>query len=182
VQFDFPQPFRAQAFSIGMAAGMGFFGAPPPTGQVQASQDGTTWVTLVNLPGPEPPFGAFPIRTYSFPETTAKLYRVALQPPGPNPIAALLGLPPVRQFNIAEMELHSGPRVNLWEDKASFATLLEASTAATPAVPAGQAIARGNVVDLTSKMSKDGALDWARVDASGTPEETLAHARVALGQ
>jgi predicted kinase len=27
-----------------------------------------------------------------------------------------------------------------------------------------------------------GTLDWARVDASGTPEETLAHARVALGQ
>src|SRR5207245_1256958 len=55
IQCEFAQPFRAQAFSIAMAAGQGFFGATPPNGQLQASQDGTSWVTLVNLPGPEPP-------------------------------------------------------------------------------------------------------------------------------
>jgi hypothetical protein len=58
------------------------------------------------------------------------------------------------------MELHSGPRVNQWEDKASFATLLEPTTAGTPAVPASQAIARKSVIDLTSKMGKDGRLEW----------------------
>jgi hypothetical protein len=84
----------------------------------------------------------------------------ALTGPGPNPLAALMSLPPVRQFDLAEAELQSGPRVHMWEDKASFATLIEASTAGTPAVPAGQAIARNDVVDLTAKMGKDGALDW----------------------
>jgi len=133
IQCEFAQPFRAQAFSIAMGAGAGFFGATPPNGQVQASQDGTSWVTLVNLPGPEPLFGGFPIRTYSLPPTTARWYRVLFQAPAPNPLAALLSLPPIRQFDIAEMELHSGPRVNMWEDKASFATLIEASTAGTPA-------------------------------------------------
>jgi (4-O-methyl)-D-glucuronate---lignin esterase len=160
IRFDFPQPFRVQAFSIAVGAGVGFFGATPPHGQVQASRDGTSWVTLVNLPGPEPLFGGFPIRTYSFPETTAKSYRVVFEPPRPSPFGDLLPLPPVRQYDIAEMELHSGPRVNQWEDKASFATLLEPTTAGTPAVPASQAIARKSVIDLTSKMGKDGRLEW----------------------
>ncbi len=160
IQCEFAQPFRAQAFSIAMAAGQGFFGATPPNGQLQASQDGTSWVTLVTLPGPEPLFGGFPIRTYSFPPTTARWYRVVFLAPPPNPLAGLLSLPPFRQFDIAEMELLSGPRVNMWEDKASFATLTEPSTAGTPTVPADQAIAKSNVVDLTAKMGKDGTLDW----------------------
>jgi hypothetical protein len=160
IRFDFAQPFRAQAFSIAVGPGVGFFGATPPAGQVQASADGTSWATLVNLPGPEPLFGGFPIRTYSFPETTARSYRVVLEPPGPGPLADLMPVPPIRQFDIAEMELHSGPRVNLWEDKASFATLLDAGGVDTPPVPAGQAIARASVVDLTSRMGKDGKLDW----------------------
>src|SRR5207245_7972934 len=42
----------------------------------------------------------------------------------------------------------------------SFATLTEPSTAGTPMVPPDQAIAKSNVVDLTAKMGKDGALDW----------------------
>jgi hypothetical protein len=160
IRYDFPQPFRARAFSIAVASGSGFFGATPPSGQVQASQDGTSWVTLVNLPGPEPLFGGFPIRTYSLPDTTAKSYRLVFERPAANPLAALMSLPPVKQFDLAEAELHPGPRVNMWEDKASFATLIEASTAGTPAVPAGQAIARSDVVDLTARMGKDGALDW----------------------
>ncbi len=160
IQYEFAQPFRAQAFTIGMAAGRGFFGATPPTGRVQASADGARWTTLLDLPGPEPLFGGFPIRTYSLPPTTVRWYRVVFDAPPPNPLAGLLSLPPVKQFDIAEMQLHSGPRVNLWEDKASFATLIEASTAGTPAVPAGQAVARADVVDLTSRMGKDGWLAW----------------------
>ena len=160
IRYEFAQPFRARAFTIAVGAGRGFFGATPPAGQVQASQDGTSWVTLVHLPGPKPLFGGFPIRTYSLPDTTAKWYRLVFEPPPPNPLAALLSLPPVRQFDLAEAELHSGPRVHMWEDKASFATLIEASTAGTPPVSPGQAIARGDVIDLTGRMGKDGVLTW----------------------
>jgi alpha-L-rhamnosidase/Glycosyl hydrolases family 2, sugar binding domain len=38
--------------------------------------------------------------------------------------------------------------------------MLEYETAATPPAPANQAVARHDVVDLTSKMRKDGMLDW----------------------
>ena len=75
-------------------------------------------------------------------------------------VAALFGMPPVRQFDLAEIELFSSPRVQQWEDKASFATFMEPSGAGTPPVRADQAISRANVVDLTSKMGKDGRLDW----------------------
>ena len=160
IQYEFAQPFRIQALSITVGPGLAFFGATPPVGQFQTSRDGTTWATLLNLPGPEPLFGGFPVRTYALPETTARLYRFVFPPPPPNPMAALFGMPPARQFDIAEIELFSSPRVHQWEDKASFATFMEPSGAGTPAVRADQAIARANIVDLTSKMGKDGRLDW----------------------
>ncbi len=160
IQFEFAQPFRAQAFSIAAGAGSTFGGAAIPNGEVQSSQDGTNWVTLVNLPGPGHTFAGFPVRTYSFPETTAKYYRVMFTSAPPNPFEAFLGLPPARQFNIAEIEFHSGPRVNHWQEKAAFANMFEFESAATPAVPAELVIARKNVINLTSKMRKDGTLDW----------------------
>ncbi|PYQ18267.1 MAG: hypothetical protein DMF79_15485 [Acidobacteria bacterium] len=129
-------------------------------GQFQTSRDGTRWATLLNLPGPEPLFGGFPVRTYALPETTARLFRFVFPPPPPNPMGALFGFPPVRQFDFAEIELFSSPRVHRWEDKASFATFMEPSGASTPAVRADQAITRANVVDLTSRMGKDGRLEW----------------------
>src|SRR6266496_1996686 len=160
IQYEFAQPFRIQALSITVGPGIAFFGATPPVGQFQTSRDGTSWATLLNLPGPEPLFGGFPVRTSALPETTARLYRFVFPPPPPNPMGALFGFPPVRQFDFAEIELFSSPRVHQWEDKASFATFMEPSGASTPAVRADQAITRANVVDLTSKMGKDGRLEW----------------------
>src|SRR5262249_61081749 len=81
VRFDFAQPFRAQAFSIAMAPGATFFGATPPRAQVQSSAYGTTGTTLATLPGPEPPFGGFPILTYACPVTAAETYRVVMERP-----------------------------------------------------------------------------------------------------
>ena len=160
IQFEFTQPFHAQAFSITAGSASFFSGPAIPDGEVQASQDGVNWTTIVSLPGPAHTFGGFPVRTYSFPEMTAKFYRVVFDPPRPNPMAAAFGMPPARNFNIAEIELHSTPRVNHWQEKAAFGNMLEFESAATPAVPADQVIARGNVIDLTSHMAKDGTLDW----------------------
>src|SRR5437899_2158607 len=125
IQYEFAQPFRIQALSITVGPGVAFFGATPPVGQFQTSRDGTSWATLLNLPGPEPLFGGFPVRTYALPETTARLYRFVFPPPPPNPMGELFGMPPVRQFDFAEIELFSSPRVHVWEDKASFATFMQ---------------------------------------------------------
>ena len=50
--------------------------------------------------------------------------------------------------------------MHYWQEKAQFGNIVEYQAAATPDVPASQAIARANVIDLTAKMGKDGTLNW----------------------
>lgn|ERR1700730_1371604 len=73
VQFEFAPPFRAQAFTIAAGTGSTFGGPAIPDGKVQASQDGTTWITLADLPGPGHSTAGFPMRTYSFASIAANL-------------------------------------------------------------------------------------------------------------
>jgi hypothetical protein len=165
VQFEFPQPYRAQAVTIAAGSVPMFSGGAIADGECQFSQDGTNWLTLVSLPGPSQTTGGFPVQTYSFPATTAMFYRVVLRPPAPNPfmvaMAAELGfrIPAARSVNLAEIEL-SGPRVNHWQGKAAFANAIEFQSIATPDVPKSETVARNDVIDLTSKMRPDGGLDW----------------------
>ena len=56
--------------------------------------------------------------------------------------------------------LHTGARVNRFEEKAGFTAATGLYSLATPAVPAQDAIRKGDVLDLTSKMRPDGTLDW----------------------
>jgi len=160
IQLEFAEPFRAQAFTIAVAPGLQFGGASVPDGEVQASKNGTDWITLATLPGPGHGTGGFPVRTYSFPPVTAKYYRAVFKPSPPSGFAAMLGLPPSHEFKIAEIEFHSGPRVHHWQEKAAFANMYEFESAATPAVPSDQVTSTRNVIDLTAKMRKDGTLDW----------------------
>ena len=164
IQFEFSQPFRTQAFSIALHGGRAFGpGGGIPDGEVQASHDGTNFFTLVSLPGPA--HNGAPQRTFSYPETTARFYRVTLTPPhvtarrGPSIPSQPIPNPP-KEFRISMMEFHSGARVNRWEDKAGFGTLFEYDSVATAAVPSTAVIPSTGVVDLTSKMAADGSLEW----------------------
>lgn len=161
IEFEFEQPFRAEAFTIAAGSGSTFGGPSIPNGTVQASQDGTNWNTLLDLPGPGHAFSGFPVRTYSFPEVTAKYYRVLFFPGPPSQSAAVLsGLPRSHEFHIAEIEFHSGPRVNHWQEKAAFTNMLEYETVTTPSTADDEVTSLSNVIDLTSKMQPDGALNW----------------------
>jgi hypothetical protein len=161
IQLEFSEPFRTYAFTIATGAAASPFGGESiPPGELQASADGKNFVTLVSLPGPGHPFAGFPVRTFSFPETTARFYRLVVEPPPPGPIARMMGLPAPREVKLAEVELHSAPRVNRWQGKAAFQNLADYDTVPTPPVPASLAIARESVVDLTSRLGKDGSLSW----------------------
>lgn len=152
IQLEFPEPFRARAVTIAMGS------RAMPKGSVQASQDGTRFVTLAALPGPS--HFSLSLRTYAFPEAAARFYRVVFASPVRGEFEDFFGAPPVRQYDVAEVELHSEPRVNRWQEKAGFAALLDAAAMPTPAIPAAAAIPRSDVVDLAAKMGKDGRLDW----------------------
>ena len=162
IQFEFAQPFRARAFSLAILRDGG---DAIPKGEVQASMDGTDFFTLVTLPGAA--YEGAPLRTFSFPETSARFYRILLTPPPPPPAPSpATDIPANRthaspkEFRVAQMEFHSGARVHRWEEKAGFGTMFEYDSAPTPAVPPALAIPCTCVVDLTSRMAEDGSLEW----------------------
>jgi len=80
IQFEFTEPFRTRAFSLALAEWV------MRSGEVQVSQDGAKFSTLLVLPGPA--HDGAPMRTYSFPETEAKYYRLILVPPPAPPIVS----------------------------------------------------------------------------------------------
>ena len=165
VQFEFPQPYRAQALMLGGGNVNFFTGGTIEDGELQSSDDGANWSAIASLSASYFIKRDFPIHTYSFPSTTARYFRVMLRPAPPE--AGLVarakerGTPPpaVGTVRLAELEL-SGPRVTHWQGKAAYGNTSDFSTLATPPVDKGEAVPRQDVIDLTSKMRPDGQLEW----------------------
>jgi hypothetical protein len=167
-EFDQPQTVRAITFVTkdpnqiaAMVAGMG-----TPDKALEASDDGQSWREVAKLSG-----GEAPEHTISFAPVTAKYFRVTFtrtpSPPIPdwaqglNPEDFGIKLPPKpTEYEIAELVLHPGARVNRWEDKAAFTSPEDLYSLATPHYDAGDTVAKSDVIDLTSKMHPDGTLDW----------------------
>jgi hypothetical protein len=156
VQYEFPQPIKAMAVTL-VAPGRGI-----PFGRILSSDDGASFRPLVDLPGPTQ-YRAGVIRTYALPApTTAKFFRVemtgaALEPAG---VMNQVAPQPAGQYSLSEFTVHTGARVNRWQEKAGFNFYYEYQTTGTPAVPSSSTINRSDIVDLTSKMNKDGTLNW----------------------
>ena len=167
-EFDQPQTVRAITFVIrepnriaAMIAGMG-----SPDKELEASDDGQNFRPVAKLSG-----GSAPEHTISFPAVTARYFRVTFKrtPPPPMPAwaegidPASLGIrfgPKPTDYEIAELVLHPGARVNRFEEKAAFTTEPDLYGFATPAVDPADAVAKSDVIDLTAKMHPDGTLDW----------------------
>ena len=155
LQYEFATPYTARAMTIGSHNRI-------PVGKILASDDGLNFRTIVVMPGPQGYHGAA-VRTFGFPAVTAKLFRVELDGAGLLPAAVIHGGPaiPAPQYTITEAILYSSARVNRWEDKGAFGSLMDVYDAVpTPAAPKTAEITRSDIVDLTSKMDKDGTLHW----------------------
>lgn len=154
VQYEFEQPFRARAVTIASRSGI-------PVGRITASDDGDHFHTIVELPGAQQYRGGLE-RTFAFPETTAKFYRLEMTAAPLNP-AATMGQQrpqPAQRYILAELIFHSGARLHRWEEKAGFSFLYQYESVPTPPVPASASILDSQVMDLTSKMAADGTLQW----------------------
>jgi hypothetical protein len=167
-QFDSPQVIRAVTYVAKdpnriqeMISGTG-----APERSLEASDDGVNFREIVKLPG-----GGAPENTIAFPAVTAKYFRVTFKrTPPPAPPAWAAGLdpssfgiklpPPATDYEIAELVLHPGARVNHWEEKAAFVPQPDLYEFPTPSGVGGEAIPKSAVVDLTAKMRPDGSLDW----------------------
>jgi hypothetical protein len=154
VQYEFAQPFKARAISIAGRGGI-------PVGRILASDNGVDFRTLVTMPGPQLYRGGV-ARTFVFAETTARFYRIELTGAPLSPAAVMSQSPsaPAREYTLMEAVLHSGARVHRWQEKAGFSFLFEYESVPTPPAPSGSIISRSDIVDLTTKLNKDGTLNW----------------------
>lgn len=153
VQLSYERPFTARALSLGHRRGI-------PVGQVQASQDGAAWTTIVTTPGPQGYHGA-QVRTYAFAPVTAKYFRIRLEgaPVRPGQVIHWGPVVPATAFELTEFKLFADARVNRWEDKGAFGSLMNVYEGVATPDASGDAVV-GEVIDLTSKMDADGTLRW----------------------
>ncbi len=170
IQYEFSEPQTIRAITIvaknpNRITAM-LTGIAAPEKALEASDDGQNFRVITKLPE-----GEAPEHTVSFPAVTAKYFRVTFQrtPPPPPPAwaagidPASLGIkvgPPPTNYEIAELDLYPGARVNRFEEKAAFTPEPDLYGFATAAVPPEDAIKKSDVIDLTSKMHPDGTLDW----------------------
>jgi hypothetical protein len=155
LQFDFSRPFTARALSLGARGRI-------PVGKILASDDGTHFRTVLQMPGPQGYHGAS-IRTFAFPATTARFFRIELDGAGLTPAAVIHGGPvvPAKGYTLTEAIFFPDARVNRWEDKGVFGSLMDVyDVVPTPQAPPTAEIMRNDVVDLTGDMKPDGTLDW----------------------
>lgn len=162
VQFEFAKPETMQSLSIVGGGSLGMFsrGVSPDTRFLEASNDGKSFRTILGIP-----VGGVAQNTITFAPVTAKYFRFAFEnvPPPPN-ILATLGLgeksgpPAPTGTKIAELVLYTGARVNRFEEKAAFSATDKLYDKAT--LDISGSILKAGLVELTSKMSADGTLDW----------------------
>ena len=162
VEFAYPRPQPVQAILFAAAAGVQFGGPVIPSGRIEASDDGHAWRTLLELPGPR---GAgsvnFSVRTFSIAPVVARYYRLFFKAQPPDPARPLpAGANPMPPVRLTEVQFLAGPRIQHWEDKASFGIYTPTADSQGAEVQPGEAIDPGKVIDLTGKMRPDGTLDW----------------------
>ncbi len=169
IQYEFDQPQSIRAFTLVMNkinefAAM-FSGVGNPDVALESSDDGQNFHKIATMPE-----GRSPEYTVSFAPVKAKFFRVVFvpsQPPprpdwatGIDPKSLGMDVTTPTSYEIAELRLSPGARVNRFEEKAAFVPVPDLYEFATPAVDPADAVHKGDVVDLTSKMKPDGTLDW----------------------
>jgi hypothetical protein len=163
IQYEFSKPETIRALTIvaGKRGAMDAF--LPPGGDsgkgLEVSDDGQSFHVVVEVPK-----GGATEHTMAFAPVTAKYFRVTFKtmPVPPNPFGemGMPSSPPPTNHFISELVLHPGARVNRFEEKAAFDTVRDLYGLATTDFSPQDAIKKGDVIELTSKMRPDGTLDW----------------------
>ncbi|GAB4023337.1 glycosyl hydrolase [Spirosoma koreense] len=162
VQYAFDSPQTVKAFTIvgAPAAGeLAEFRGMPDNRSLKVSDDGVNFRDVVIIRG-----STVPQSTMGILPTTARFFRFTFKTEAPegNPFASMFGgnaAPGKPQgVPVAELVLHNTDRVDLVEQKAGFAAWKENTHSLVK--PDADAIPTSDVVDLTTKMSADGTLNW----------------------
>jgi hypothetical protein len=153
IQFEYSQAQTVQSVTLATLNDMisifdfDNLGAVFP--RLEASDDGTQYRLVTKLS-----LSSIPQRTVGFPAVTAKFFRVAF----PTPAEATTAPAP---HAITELVLSDAARVNEFEKRAGYTTVLNYYAISNPPATPGSIVASGDVIDLTGRMKRDGSLDWS---------------------
>lgn len=166
IQFSFAKPQTVKAITMVGGGDRGQFGLNgefKDTRSLEVSDDNIHFKWICYIPA-----GNIVQQTISIPPTTAQYFRITVKNPTANAgILALFGAgspkpPPGTQ--IAEIVLHTGSRVNMFEEKAAFAPATNLYEKATPAT--SDAIAKETIIDISKHLLPDGKIDWTVPDGN----------------
>ena len=171
IQFEYPKPqtIRAVTLATPPPNAFGLGGGPAAIPVLQSSDDGTHFravTEIKTLTHGFAPNGNVNQSTIAFLPATARYFRISWTTPQPAPGPASdtgqnpFASKPPTEHRITELVLHPGARVHHFEEKVGFSTARDLNGEGTPAFAPADAIAKGDVVDLTGKMQPDGTLDW----------------------
>lgn len=160
-EFDTPQTFKALTI-VGASSGgaLAEFNGAPNNRTLRVSDDGVTFRDVAPIKG-----SIVPQNTLAFAPVTARFYRIAFKTLAPpfNPFAAMMGggggQPAAPEgVHVAEIVFHNTDRMDQFEEKAGFSPWRE--NTASLIQPNADAVPLTDVIDLTSKMTADGSLNW----------------------
>lgn len=160
-EFDSPQTFKALTI-VGASSGgaLAEFNGAPNNRTLKVSDDGVNFRDVAPIKG-----STVPQNTLAFAPVTARFYRIAFKtlPPPLNPFASMFGggnAEPAKPegVQVAEIVFHNTDRMDQFEEKAGFSPWRENTASFVQAN--ADAVPLTDVIDLTSKMSADGSLNW----------------------
>ena len=152
VRYDFERPQTIRALTM-----VGPFGgrfAEGPAGRIQSSDDGQTWRSVRTLVGQA--HNPAPQRTFAFPATTAKSFRILFE----RPEKSREPWPTRPGIWLAELALVPGARVDFFEDKAGYGVIANPDVVRTPDAARDSIVSSAAILNVTSRLKPDGTLDW----------------------
>lgn len=156
-EFESPQTFKAMAVVGAIHSALEEFRGGPENRTLQVSDDGVNFRDVAKVWG-----STVPQNTVSFTPTTAKYWRIAIKtlPAESSPFGGMMGGGAAKPsgVEVAEFVLYTTDRIDKLEDKAGFSPWREDGKLANSV--SVDAISTADILDLTSKMSADGTLNW----------------------
>lgn len=154
IQFSFDKPVPVKAITLASRSGI-------PVGTIKAGNDPADLTTLTVLPGPQL-YRAGKVATISFTETRASCFRLEFTgaPLKPADVMAENVTKPDSVYVFNELKLHTGARINRWEDKAGFFHIFAYEPVESVIMPSSSAVGKAGILNLTSMMKPDGSIEW----------------------
>ena len=158
VEARYPRATNLAALTLGLAS--------PADVEIQtAAEEGGEFHTLLRAKA-DPAEIPAPERTYAFPATEARVFRVVLTAPLPRPplpdrppTVGPIPKPPA-EFALTRLTFSGGARIDHFESKAGFQATRGDAAGPTPPAAADAVVLQDRVFDLTSDLSADGRLRW----------------------